>query len=135
MTGGTGGEALGKVLVAMAQVRIGRILLWILATLLGLMALALHGAPDAIYKVPLAIAVVFATLAVVGARKARRGQRRSPIRWLLPRVALAVAGLGIVALLLWLKGRRRPVEALPPPPRPEEVDELASAALEGERAA
>jgi hypothetical protein len=134
MTGGTGGEALGKALVAVAQVKIGRILLWILATLLGLMALALHGAPDEIYKVPLAIGIVFAVLAWAGGRQARRSKGPN-LKWLLFRVALGAVGLGLVSLVLWLKGRRGPVAPLPPPPQPEEVDRWAAAEAAEERAA
>jgi prepilin signal peptidase PulO-like enzyme (type II secretory pathway) len=127
------GEPVSQVLMAVAKFELGRVVLWILATLLGLMALVTWGTKVA--AVPLVLAVVLVVFAVVGMVKARREKAPSPIRWLLPRVALAVAGLGIVALLLWLKGRRRPAEALPPPPRPEEVDQLAMVELEGERAA
>jgi len=132
---GAGGEAVGQVLMAVAQVKIGRILLWIVAMLLALMSFAVRESQQGLISVPMGLAIILAVFAVVGGLKARRERRPSPIRWLLPRVALAVAGLGIVALLLWLKGRRRPADALPPPPRPEEVDQLASVELEEEHVA
>lgn len=130
---GAGGEVVGQVLMAVAKVKIGRIVLWILATLLGLMALATWGTKVA--APPLLLSVLLAAFALIGAWKERKEKRSSGILGLLPRAALAVAGLGIVALLFWLRSRRRPAEVLPPPPRPEEVDLLASVELEGERAA
>lgn len=130
---GSGGEVVGQVLMAVAKVKIGRIVLWILATLLGLMALATWGTKVA--APPLLLSVILAVFALIGAWKERQEKRSSGILGLLPRVALAAAGLGIVALLFWLRSRKRPAEALPPPPRPEEIDQLASVELEGERAA
>src|SRR5687767_820889 len=124
---GSGGDPVSQVLMGVAKFELGRVVMWILATLLGLMALATWGSKVA--AVHLVLAVVLVVFALVGMWKARQEKRPSPIRWLLPRVALAVAGLGIVALLLWLRSRRRPAEALPPPPRPEEVDLLASVEL------
>jgi len=131
--GGSSGDPVSQVLMGVARFELGRVVMWILATLLGLMALVTWGTKLA--AVPLILAVVLAVFALIGMWKARKEKQPSPIRWLLPRVALAMAGLGIVALLLWLRSRRRPAEALPPPPRPEEVDLLASVELEGERAA
>jgi prepilin signal peptidase PulO-like enzyme (type II secretory pathway) len=127
------GEPVSQVLMAVAKVELGRIVLCILATLLGLMALATWGTKVA--AVPLILAVVLVVLAVIGAWKSRREKRSSGVLGMLPRVVLAAAGLGIVALLFWLRSRRRQTEALPPPPRPEEIDQLASVELEGERAA
>jgi hypothetical protein len=132
---GAGGEVVGKALVAVAQVKIGRIVLWILSSLLVLMAVALQEAQKGLRSVPMALAFILALLAVIGAIKARRERSPSPIRWLLPRVALAVVALGAVAILLWLRRRRGAADALPPPPLPEEVDQLARVELEQERAA
>jgi hypothetical protein len=43
--------------------------------------------------------------------------------------------MGLAALLFWLRTRGRKVEALPPPPRPEEIDQLVRLEQEEERAA
>lgn len=115
-----------------AQVRIGRIVLWVGAALLGVMALAAHPGSRALYVIG---ALVFVVAATIGAIQARRRNKRGAVAGMVIRVALAAFSLGIVAFLLWLKGRRGKAEALPPPPSPEEIDRLASLELEKERAA
>lgn len=130
---GSGGEVVGQVLMAVAKVKIGRIVLWILSTLLGLMALATWGTKVA--APPLVLAVLLAVFAVMGSLKERKEKLTSGLFGLLPRAMLAAVGLGIAGFLIWTRNRRRPAEALLPPPRPEEVDQLASIELEGERVA
>jgi hypothetical protein len=133
--GGAGG--IGQVLALVAQVRVGRILLWLVVTLMGLMAIVTQEIQKGLRSGLVALAFLLALFAIGGSVQARRQRRSSSIPWLLPKVVLAVAGLGLAALLLWLRsrGRKVEVEALPPPPRPEEVDQLARAELEEERAA
>ncbi|HVG57843.1 MAG TPA: hypothetical protein VNA24_04765 [Hyalangium sp.] len=132
---GAGGEVVGKVLMGVAQVKIGRILLWIVAALLVLVSFTVPERPDGVLSIPMSLAIILAVFAIVGGLKARRDNGPSPIRWLVPRVALALAGMGVAALLFWLRTRGRKPEPLPPPPRPEEIDELARLEQEEERAA
>lgn len=132
---GAGGEVVGKVLMGVAQVKIGRILLWIVAALLVFVSFTMPERPDGGLSIPMGLAIILAVFAIIGGLKARRERGTSPIRWLVPRVALALAGMGIAALLFWLRTRGRKAEPLPPPPRPQEIDELVRLEQEEERAA
>jgi hypothetical protein len=125
-------KAGGVVLSLLSDTRIGRILLWFIAALMALVALML---PPGDRKALLILALLPVVGAMVGAFKERRRERSAFMGGLLLRVALAAAGLGLVALLLWLKSRGRKPEAVPPPPLPEVVDELAQLQLEEERVA
>jgi multisubunit Na+/H+ antiporter MnhB subunit len=132
---GAGGEIVGKALMGVAQVKVGRILLWIVAGLLVLVSFTMPERPDGGLSIPMGLAIILAVLAIAGGLKARRDNGSSPIRWLVPRVALALAGMGVAALLFWLRTRGRKPEPLPPPPRPEEIDQLVRLEQEEERAA
>jgi predicted permease len=132
---GSGGEVVGKVLMTVAEARIGRFVLWVIVALLGFMALVTGEFTKGFRSELVAVTFVLALFPLIGTIKARRKRSPSPIRWLLPQVAFAVVGMGIVGFLLWLKGRGQKAEALPAPPSAEEVDQLARLELEVERAA
>lgn len=133
MSGGAGGEVIGRGLVALAKFRVGRIVLWMLASLCVLIGLA-SSPINGDRRAWMAISVVFAFTAAAGAWVARR-KRGFGSQWLLFKLALGGVALGVTALLLWLQRRQRTPEAVLLPPQPEEVDRLALAELDGGRAA
>lgn len=133
MSGGAGGEVIARGLVVLSKFRVGRIVLWMLTSLCVLIGLA-SSPVNGDRRAWMAISLVFALFALAGARASGR-KRRFASRWLLLKMAVGAAALGVTALLLWLQRRRQEPEAVLLPPRPEEVDQLALAELEGGRAA
>ena len=132
-----GGSGIGDVLLGVAKFRIGRILMWIIATpflFIGGLGF-LPGGPDGGRALGgiFFIGAILAIVAIVGAWKERRERSPSPIRWFLIRLAFAGIILGGAMLLTWLTNRRsKAALALPPaPPRPEEVDQLCAKELLG----
>jgi hypothetical protein len=133
---GAGAEVVGQALIGVAKIKLVRIVMWIVAALLVLVSFTMPPRGDGALKTPIALAIILAIFAMIGAIETWRENAVGRIFWLLPKVAMGVAGLGIVAFLFWLKSRRRQkVEALPPPPRPEEIDRLIRLEQEEERAA
>ena len=128
----SGSAAVGNALFAVAQFRIGRILMWIVATpflFVGSLGFIDGGGPGGKpFGVLFAVGFFLALVAFIGAWKERRKNSPSPVRWFLIRLALAGLVLGGAMLVTWLLRRRsKAAAALPPPPRPEEVDQLCGA--------
>jgi hypothetical protein len=127
------GSGLGNALFAVARFRVGRILMWIIATPFLFMGSAgfLPGGGDGgrFLGGIFGIGAILALFAIVGAWKERRERSPSPIRWFLIRLAFAGIVLGGAMLLTWLTNRRsKAALALPTaPPQPEEVDRLCGA--------
>lgn len=132
MSGGVGGEAIGRGLIFLSGFRVGRILLWIVISLLVLLALP-QGGEDR--KVMLLVAFVIALFPLVGAYK--EAQRNRPLfsKWFLFKLAVGAVLAGGAMLALWLMNRRGGAAVAPPPPLPEEVDRLAYSEPSEERAA
>jgi hypothetical protein len=80
--GGAGG--IGQVLALVAQVRVGRILLWLVVTLMGLMAIVTQEIQKGLRSGLVALAFLLALFAIGGSVQARRQRRSSSIQWLLP---------------------------------------------------
>ncbi|NTX34627.1 MULTISPECIES: hypothetical protein [unclassified Myxococcus] len=118
-----------NVLLSLSKFRLGRMLLWIAAVWLGLMALV----PGPGQKALVTAALFPAVLAVSGSWNAWWAERESPrpgtMAWLLPRLMLGAVLLGGAALLLWWRRRRDVKVPLPPAPSPEDVDRWALAEL------
>ncbi len=129
------GSGVGNALFAVAKFRVGRILLWIIATpflFVGGLGF-LPGGPDGGRALGgiFGIGAILAIVAIAGAWSERRKRQPSPIRWFLIRLAFAGIILGGAMLLTWLTTRRSKA-ALPPPappPQPEEVDQLCAKEL------
>jgi hypothetical protein len=127
------GSAHGQVVLGLlSDTRVGRVFLWFIVALLLLFTPVV---PPADREVPLLLATIPALLAVVGAVRQRRRERAAFMFGVVWRVALASVVLGTVGLLIWLRSRGRKAEAVPPPPLPEEVDQMARMPSEQERVA
>jgi hypothetical protein len=120
----------GSALITVARFRLGRILLWIVASpflLVGGLGLLANERASDNGRLALGVFCIGAAIAlfpIIGAWKARRARRPSPIKWFLIRLALAGIVLGGAMLLTWLLNRRSKAAPALPPPRPEEVDQL-----------
>jgi hypothetical protein len=126
------GSGIGNALFAVARFRVGRILMWIIATpflFVGGLGF-LPGGPDGGRALGgiFGIGAILAIVAIAGAWKERRERSPSPIRWFLIRLAFAGIVLGGAMLVTWLTNRRSKADpALPAaPPQPEEVDQLCA---------
>lgn len=131
-----GSNAVGDALIAVARFRVGRILMWIVATpflfvgSLGFFPSSQHALNGGRFFGGLfGIGAILVFFALVGAWRERRASRPSPIRGFLIRLALAGIIMGGAALLSWLLNRRSQAALTPPPapPRPEDVDRLCAA--------
>lgn len=128
-----GSSQIGNALFAVARFRVGRILMWIVATpflFVGSLGFLPGGGDGGRFLGGIfGIGAILALFAIAGAWKERRESRPSPIRWFLIRLAFAGIILGGAMLLAWLMSRRSKVAlAQPPaPPQPEEVDRLCGA--------
>ncbi|RKH34835.1 hypothetical protein D7Y13_02150 [Corallococcus praedator] len=131
---GEGTQPVAAVLVKMMDFRVGRVLLWTVSVLLGLLGLVPGPASGDILRV----AALLGVLAAAGSFKAWRdeGGRFGPSFGLLPRLAFGAVLFGAAALLVWWRRRRDPKSAAAAlsPPSAEEVDRWATAELAQEQA-
>lgn len=131
---GEGSSQVGNALSVVMQFRLGRVLLWILATpflLVGSLGMLTYTWGSHYGRISLGLFFIGALTAlfpIIGAWRAYRESRPSPIRWFLLWLALAGMVLGGAMLLTWLLSRRSRAALAPPPapPRPEDVDRLCA---------
>ena len=131
-----GAEGIGGALMLVARVRVGRILLWMAASLIGffwLVDMLIHERSSPLWF----LSFLLGLFAYAGGREDRKNRSSpSPVRWLLFKMALGAFLFALVVLVMWWRNRRA-LKAAPvvPPPLPEDVDRWARAELETERAA
>jgi hypothetical protein len=125
---GEGTQPVAAVLLGMTEYRLGRVLLWLIAAFLALLALVPGPDSETLWL----LASLPGMLALVSTGTAWWKERResSFMPGLLPRLVLGTLLFGAAALLMWWRRRRELAASAPvAPPSAEDVDRWAHAEL------